>query len=301
MIPYHEPVMLEECIQGLNLEPDGIYIDATFGGGGHSREILKRLAGGRLFGMDQDIDVKNNITLKGNGKFDFIQGNFRHVKRFLKLYGINRINGLLADLGISSHQIDVPERGFSTRFSGELDMRMDKEKDLTARMIINTYSREQLQNIFSRYGEIRNARKLADNILRARINRKINTTDDLLSVAKDSVPDKRVNKYFAQVFQALRLEVNDEIGALKDLLEQSSELIMKGGRLVVITYHSLEDRLVKNMINRGNVEGQEKKDLYGNVSKPFKPVNRKPITPSPDELKINPRARSAKLRIGEKI
>ncbi len=300
-MPYHVPVLLKESIQGLDIHPDGIYVDVTFGGGGHSREILKELGNGRLIAFDQDSDAESNFSSMDNPNITFIAGNFRHLRRYLKLYGIDSINGLLADLGISSYHIDQPDRGFSTRFEGVLDMRMDKNSSLTARDIVNDYSRDQLQRVFTEYGEIRNAKALTQEILRSRVNNPLNTTTDLVNLLNRFVKSKNRYKYFAQVFQALRIEVNDEINALKKLLGQTSDLLVSGGRMAVIAYHSLEDRLVKNFINKGNFEGKVEKDIYGNFSKPMKAVNRKPITPSQEEISLNPRARSAKLRIAEKI
>lgn len=301
MKDYHIPVLLKECIDGLDIKSGGIYVDATFGGGGHSREIIKRIETGRLFGVDQDEDAGANAEGFDDRIFTFIDSNFRHLSKFLRLEGIEKIDGLLVDLGVSSHQIDEPERGFSTRFDAILDMRMNKNQELTAEIIINTYPRRELQRVLGKYGEIRNARKLADNIIRARIDAPVRTTGELINILKKFVPAKRQNKYYAQVFQALRIEVNDELGALQDLLKQSADLIKNGGRLVTIAYHSLEDRLIKNYINTGNFGGQEEKDIYGNSIKPFKAINKKPIAPSEQEVLINKRARSARLRIAEKI
>ena len=297
---YHIPVLLTESIRGLIIDPEGVYVDATFGGGGHSRGILKKLGKGRLFAIDQDSEAEPNAQDINDPRLTFIPGNFRHVKKYLKLYGIMKIDGLLADLGISSHQIDRPERGFSTRFEGDLDMRMDNCMDLTAENIINNYSSENLQRIFSEFGEVRNARTLAQAIVRERINHPITTTGDLLDILEKMVPRQKRFKYFAQVFQALRIEVNDEINALKELLLQSGTLIKAGGRLVILSYHSLEDRLVKNFILKGNFEGIEQKDIYGHSDKPFQAVNRRPLMPSEKELLYNPRAKSAKLRVAEK-
>jgi 16S rRNA (cytosine1402-N4)-methyltransferase len=297
---YHIPVLLDKCIQGLIIDRDGVYVDATFGGGGHSNGILQVLGEGRLFSIDQDNEAELNAQDIKNPRFTFISGNFRHVKKYLKLYGVAKIDGLLADLGISSHQIDQPERGFSTRFEGKLDMRMDNCMDLTAENIINHYSSENLQRVFSEFGEIRNARTLAQTIVRERINHRITNTRDLVEILEKRVPGQKRYKYFAKVFQALRIEVNDEINALKDLLLQSGGLIKTGGRLVILSYHSLEDRLVKNYIQKGNFEGIEQKDIYGRSENPFRAVNRRPLTASEREIEENPRARSAKLRIAEK-
>lgn len=298
---YHIPVLLDNCIDGLNIKPDGIYVDVTFGGGGHSREIIKKIDSGLLVGMDQDADAEANASEFDNKKFKFISSNFRYLKRYLRMKGVDKIDGLLADLGISSHQIDEPERGFSTRFDAKLDMRMNQGQELTAEIIINTYSRDQLQRLLGTYGEVRNARTLADNIIRDRIVAPVRTTGELISILKKFVPANKQNKYFAQVFQALRIEVNDEMGALKEMLLQSADLLKSGGKLVVMSYHSLEDRLVKNFINTGDLEGHEAKDFYGNSKRPFNPLNRKPIKATETEIRVNPRARSVRLRIAEKI
>jgi 16S rRNA (cytosine1402-N4)-methyltransferase len=285
----------------LNIRSDGIYVDATFGGGGHSREIMRHISSGQLFGVDQDEDAERNAEGFDKNRFSFIDANFRHLSKFLKLAGVDQIDGLMVDLGVSSHQIDEPERGFSTRFDAVLDMRMNRHQELTAEKVINTYPRRDLQNVLGRYGEIRNAKTLADIIIRARIEAPVRTTGELVDILKRITPAKRQNKYFAQVFQALRIEVNDELGALKDLLVQSADLLKKKGRIVVVAYHSLEDRLVKNFINTGNVEGQEDKDVYGYAKKPFVAINKKPMMASEDEIRNNSRARSARLRIAEKI
>jgi 16S rRNA (cytosine1402-N4)-methyltransferase len=300
MKDYHIPVMLNECIEGLDIKSDGTYVDATFGGGGHSREIIKRIDTGRLVGVDQDEDAEVNTEGFEEGKFTFISTNFRHLSKFLRLEGVEKIDGLLVDLGVSSHQIDEPDRGFSTRFNAILDMRMNKNQQLTAEKIINTYPRRDLQRVLGHYGEIRNARTLADNIIRARIEAPVRTTGELVNILKRFVPAKRQNKYFAQVFQALRIEVNDELGALQDLLEQSADLIKSGGRLVTIAYHSLEDRIIKNYINTGDFEGIEEKDIYGYSRRSFSAINRKPIVPSEREVLENSRSRSARMRVAEK-
>ena len=285
----------------MDIKSDGIYVDATFGGGGHSREIIKRIETGRLIGFDQDEDAEVNTEGFEDRIFTFIDSNFRHLSKFLRLQGVEKIDGLLVDLGVSSHQIDEPDRGFSTRFDTILDMRMNINQELTAEKIINTYPRRELQQVLGKYGEIRNARTLADNIIRARIDAPVRTTGELVNILKKFVPAKRQNKYYAQVFQALRIEVNDELGALQDLLKQSADAIRSGGRLVAIAYHSLEDRLVKNYINAGNFGGLEEKDIYGYSIKPFSAINKKPIIPSEQEVLKNSRARSARLRIAEKI
>jgi 16S rRNA (cytosine1402-N4)-methyltransferase len=297
---YHIPVLFDESIRGLNIDPDGVYVDATFGGGGHSTGILEKLEKGRLFAFDQDEDAEANAGHLSDPRFKFIPGNFRHIKKYLKMYQINTVDGLIADLGVSSHQIDQPERGFSTRFEGNLDMRMDNTLDITAGTIINTYSQENLQRIFSEYGEVRNARTLAGSIVRARIGGEIRTTREFTRILEGLIPGHKRYKYYAQVFQALRIEVNDEINALKELLMQSAGILKPGGRLVILAYHSLEDRLVKNYILKGNFEGTEKKDIYGHADKPFRAVNKKPLTASAEELVSNPRAKSVKMRIAEK-
>ena len=300
MKDYHIPVMLKECIDGLNIRSDGTYVDATFGGGGHSREIIRYISTGRLFGVDQDEDAGHNTEGFDDDRFSFIDTNFRHLSRFLKLAGVEKIDGLLVDLGVSSHQIDEPERGFSTRFDAKLDMRMNRSQELTAEKVINTYSSRDLQRVLGKYGEIRNAKTLADNIIRTRIEAPVKTTGELVDILRRLAPVNRRNKYYAQVFQALRIEVNDELGALKDLLWQSADLLRIGGRLVIIAYHSLEDRLIKNFINTGTVDGQEDKDIFGHSRKPFRAINKKPIMASEQEIQKNNRARSARLRIAEK-
>lgn len=299
---YHVPVMLNECINGLEIKEGGIYIDVTFGGGGHSREILKHLgANGRLFGFDQDSDAKLNAEQIEHRSFTFIEANFRYLKRYLKLHGIKQVDGILADLGISSHQIDEPERGFSTRSEAELDMRMDQGAPITAKTVVNEYDEAALHKILGIYGEIRNARTLAAAIVSERFSRPFETTTDLTDLLKSLAPRGREFKYYAQVFQAIRMEVNDEMGALEDFLNQSVEVLKPGGRLVVESYHSLEDRMVKNYINKGKIFGEVDKDFFGNQLKPLQAINRKPLTASAEELKVNNRARSAKLRVAEKI
>ena len=298
---YHEPVLLHQCIEGLKLDPGGVYVDATFGGGGHSQAIFEKLSTGRLFGFDQDQDARQNLKFFDEKKFTFIPVNFRYMKKYLRLNGVNNVDGILADLGVSSHQIDSPQRGFSTRHQAELDMRMDQNTSLTAREIINAYDEAALQGILSKYGEVRNAKTAAAAMVAARRVNPINTVSELKTVLKPLAPKNREHKYMAQVFQSLRIEVNDELGALEDLLSQSEQLINTGGRLVVISYHSLEDRLVKNYMNKGNFSGKDQKDFYGNVQRPFRPVNRKPIMASAQEVEINPRARSAKLRVAERL
>lgn len=293
--------MLQACLDGLAIKPEGIYVDVTFGGGGHSTAILNLLKSGRLIGLDQDIDAKANAEKINSRSFTFIEANFRFVKQYLKLQGIDKIDGLLADLGVSSYQIDTAARGFSTRFNANLDMRMDQQSGLTARQVINEYSEKELHKLFGMYGEVKNAKSLAATIISARVNNSINTIDEFKEVLKRHAPRGKEFKYFAQVFQAIRIEVNDEMKALEALLNQSVEILKDGGRLVVISYHSLEDRMVKNFINKGKVYGEVEKDFYGNLVRPFEPVNKKPIEASNEEVGTNNRARSAKLRIGSKI
>ena len=295
---YHVPVMLEECIEGLNIKPDGIYIDLTFGGGGHSKEILKHLSeDGSLYAFDQDSDaVKNAVD---DERFTMIEDNFSNLTNQLKLYRVTQVDGILADLGISSYQIDCAERGFSTRFDAELDLRMNRKQILTAKDVVNTYSYEQLKKIFSDFGELSNAHQIAKKIESLQIEG-ISTTTQLKEILQPLAQRGKENKFFAQVFQALRIEVNGEIDVLKKMLEQTSPLLKKGGRLVVMSYHSLEDRLVKNYMKTGNCEGKVEKDFFGNVLNDLELVNRKPITASQEELDRNFRSRSAKLRIAQK-
>ena len=297
---YHNPVMLQECIQGLNINPDGIYIDVTYGGGGHSKEILKHLKTGKLIAFDQDADAVQNAV--ADKRLTFVRENFSTILSRLEEMQCMPVDGLLADLGISSHQIDEPLRGFSTRFDAELDMRMDQRTTLTAKQIVNTYSVEALVKLFSNYGEISNSKQLANAIEKERRSAPINTTEQLKSAIKSCYSPDREHQYMARVFQSLRIEVNHELQVLQELLEQTPQLIKKGGRLVVIAYHSLEDRMVKNMINTGNVEGELQKDFYGNViGRVFRQLTKKPALPADEELKSNPRSRSARLRIAERI
>lgn len=298
---YHDPVLLRESIQGLQIDPRGTYVDATFGGGGHAGEIIRHLQGGRLYAFDQDQDAGANVALYNEESFSFIPVNFRYMKKYLRLNGVNTVDGILADLGISSHQIDIPERGFSTRHDAELDMRMDRRTALTAKEIINTYHETALQQVLGAYGEVRNAKSLAVALVAARRLSPINTVAELKQVVKPFAPKYRENKYLAQVFQSLRIEVNDELKALEELLLQCEELLKVGGRLVVISYHSLEDRLVKNYMNKGNTSGMVTKDFYGNLLRPFKPMVKKPLIASAGEVAANPRSRSAKLRIAERL
>lgn len=290
--------MLNECMEGLNIKPDGIYIDLTFGGGGHSKEILKHLSeDGSLYAFDQDSDaVKNAVD---DERFTMIEDNFSNLTNQLKLYRVTQVDGILADLGISSYQIDCAERGFSTRFDAELDLRMNRKQVLTAKDVVNTYSLEQLKKIFANYGELSNAYQIAKKIESSQIEG-ISTTSQLKEVLSPLAPRGKENKFFAQVFQALRIEVNGEIDVLQKMLEQTSPLLKQGGRLVVMSYHSLEDRLVKNYIKTGNCEGKIEKDFFGNLLNDLEAVNRKPITASEQELIRNPRSRSAKLRIAQK-
>ena len=292
---------MEESIDGLDIKPDGIYVDATVGGGSHSMAILKKLKQGKLFGFDQDEDVAGNVESLENHRFIFIPVNFRYMKKYLRLNGVNNVDGILADLGVSSHQIDTPSRGFSTRFDAELDMRMDQSAELTAKTIINTYEEASLQRILGQYGEVRNAKTLAAAIVEARTHGPINTITHFKQAISSLIPKHREHQYLAQVFQAFRIEVNRELEALEFLLQQSQDLIKTGGRLVVISYHSLEDRMVKNFMNKGVFQGDGTKDFFGNLIRPFKPLVKKPLTPSPKEVGENPRSRSAKLRIAEKI
>jgi len=295
---YHSPVLLNECIEGLNIKPTGIYVDVTFGGGGHSKEIMKHLDGGKLFAFDQDADAyENNLQQDG---FKLIDANFRYLRNFLRMEGVRKVDGILADLGVSSHQFDVAERGFSTRFEGELDMRMNPKSDLSAKEIVNDYSEENLANVLYKYGELKNSRRIAKEIVSARQVEKINTTTELIVVVAKIVPEKYRNQFLARIFQAIRIEVNDEIVALEEMLLSAVDMLNPGGRLVVLSYHSLEDRLVKNLMKKGNFEGNAKKDFFGNPIKDLKEINRKVIVATADEIKQNSRARSAKLRIAEK-
>jgi len=295
---YHSPVLLNECIEGLNIKPTGIYVDVTFGGGGHSKEIMKHLDGGKLFAFDQDADAyENNLRQDG---FKLIDANFRYLRNFLRMERVKKVDGILADLGVSSHQFDVAERGFSTRFEGELDMRMNPKSDLSAKEIVNDYSEENLANVLYKYGELKNSRRIAKEIVNARQVEKINTTTELIVVVAKIVPEKYRNQFLARIFQAIRIEVNDEIVALEEMLLSAVDMLNPGGRLVVLSYHSLEDRLVKNLMKKGNLEGNTEKDFFGNLIKDLKEINRKVIVATADEIKQNSRARSAKLRIAEK-
>ena len=297
---YHKPVLLAECLEGLNIKPDGIYVDVTYGGGGHSRAIVSRLdENGRLYAFDQDADAIANAT--DDNRLKVIRANFRDMKAFLRLEGVRSVDGIIADLGISSHQIDSPSRGFSTRSDGKLDMRMDVRQEMSAADVVNGYDLEDLSRILKLYGELPNATQMARAICAARSEKAIATTSDLCDAVRRHLPKGYENKYLAMLFQAIRIEVNGELEALKAMLLQSSDILNEGGRLAVISYHSLEDRLVKNFIKSGNFEGEVKKDFYGNPLTPFTAVNRKVITPSETELQQNNRSRSAKLRVGERV
>jgi 16S rRNA (cytosine1402-N4)-methyltransferase len=305
MSVYHTPVLFDQCIEALDIKPDGIYIDVTFGGGGHSRGILEKLNTGNLYAFDQDLDAGENAQslskeLGDQRSFTFIDSNFKNLKRFMKFYGVTQVDGILADLGVSSHQFDQGSRGFSTRFDGNLDMRMDQKSKISAVDIVNDYEEADLVHILSAYGEVKNARTLARSIVLAR-QHKIKTNKDLKDIAMKHAPRGREYKYLAQVFQAIRIEVNDEMTALHEFLAQTEEVLKPGGKLVVMSYHSLEDRPVKNYLNTGNIKGRMEKDFFGHEIRPFKPLTRKPITPSEEEVTENKRARSAKLRIGERL
>ena len=297
---YHVPVLLNESIDGLAIKSDGIYVDVTFGGGGHSKEILRRLGKkGHLYSFDQDPDAEKNIV--NDDRFTFVRSNFRYLKNWMRYYGVDHIDGLLADLGVSSHHFDDETRGFSFRFDAPLDMRMNKRAGTTAAEILNNYDEEQLADIFYIYGELKNARKIAAAITKARNEKRIETTDDFLHVTEKLFQREREKKEMAKMFQALRIEVNHEMDALKEMLNGAIETLCEGGRLSVITYHSLEDRIVKNMMKAGNVEGKVKQDFFGRIEAPFRLVNNKVIVPSDEEQQQNPRSRSAKLRVAEKI
>ena len=297
---YHIPVMLKECLEGLAIQPGGIYVDVTFGGGGHSRAIVEKLTTGHLYGFDQDADAKVNAEGFDKRSFTFVPSNFRNLKKYLRFYGVTAVDGILADLGISSHQIDVPERGFSTRFQGPLDMRMNVNSEVSAKEVLNEYGERDLAKIFGMYGELNQPMKIARAITAYRVNKPLETIEQLKEAVARFAPRGKEAKFFAQLFQAIRLEVNEEMEVLEEMLGQCAEVLKPGGRLVVMSYHSLEDRLAKNFINKGNFEGKDEKDFYGNVIRPLEPVNRKPIVAGDDEIARNSRARSAKLRIAEK-
>ncbi len=298
MDSYHDPVLLNESIEALIINENGVYVDATYGGGGHSGFILQKLgAKGHLLGFDQDEDTLSNVT--ENEQFTFVHHNFKHLKRFLKLHGYPQVDGILADLGVSSHQLNDADRGFSFRFDTDLDMRMNQQGDLSAADILNDYDVDSLQQVFSLYGEVRNSKSLAQLIVEERRSLPFKKIGDFILKINPLIRGNR-NRYLAQVFQALRIEVNDEIGALKTFLEESLQVLKPGGRLVIISYHSLEDRLVKNFFKSGNFTGEYVKDFYGNIERPFKIITKKAFIPTDKEIKINPRARSAKMRIAEK-
>lgn len=299
MTSYHQPVMLQECLEGLNIKPNGIYVDVTFGGGGHSKAILERLGTeGQLIGFDQDPDAKKNIP--DDARFIFIDQNFQFLKNQLRFLGIKKVDGILADLGVSSHQFDAADRGFSIRFDASLDMRMDQAREKDAKYILNNYSEEDLHKIFGMYGEVHNAKSLAALIVKARVIQPIENVLGFKELIKPMVKRGKENQYYAQVFQALRIEVNEELEVLKDFLMQTAEVLKPDGRLVVMSYHSLEDRLVKNFILKGKFSGEVEKDIYGNTFTPFHAVTRKAIVATEEEVKTNNRARSAKLRVAEK-
>ena len=300
-ITYHQPVLLIQSVDGLNIRKDGVYVDVTFGGGGHSREILERLKGAsHLYSFDQDADAEQNIV--DNARFTFVRSNFRYLKNFLKYYGeTDGVDGILADLGVSSHHFDDAERGFSFRFDAPLDMRMNQRAKTTAADIVNNYSEKALADILYCYGELKNSRQIASAIVKERSNHRIATTEELQNIVQPFFGRDREKKELAKVFQALRIEVNHEMDALKEMLTAATEQLKPGGRLVVITYHSLEDRMVKNIMKTGSIEGDETKDFFGNVKSPFRLITRKPIVPDAEEQEQNPRSRSAKLRIAEKL
>jgi 16S rRNA (cytosine1402-N4)-methyltransferase len=297
---YHQPVLLQESVDALAIKPGGIYVDVTFGGGGHSAHILSKMQGGQLYSFDQDTDAEQQAEKLISDQFTFVKANFRYLKKYLRLYGVKQVDGILADLGVSSHQFNTAERGFSTRFEGPLDMRMDKDSPVSAKQVINEYSEEHLHRIFGMYGEVKNAKTLAREVVFARNVQPIETISDFKKAIAGCTPRGKENKYLAQVFQALRIEVNDEMKALEEMLEQAVEVLKPGGRLSVISYHSLEDRLVKNYIAKGKFFGEVEKDFFGHEIKPLDSVTRKPIVPGAQELQENNRSRSAKLRVAVK-
>jgi 16S rRNA (cytosine1402-N4)-methyltransferase len=297
---YHQPVMARQCIEQLRIKPDGTYVDVTFGGGGHSRLILEQLGPqGRLVAFDQDADAKENVL--EDERLLFAPANFRHLKRYLRLFGIRKIDGLLGDFGVSSHQLDVPERGFSFRFQAPLDMRMDQQAGFTAAELLAGIEVSELEYVLGMYGEVRNAKTLAQRIVEQREQQPIETVGDLVAIAEPLVRGGKTNRYLAQVFQALRIAVNDEIRALEEMLEQATEVLAPGGRLVALSYHSLEDRIVKHVLKTGDAKGQVQKDFYGNIYRPYKILTKKPLEADAAEVAENPRARSAKLRVGERL
>lgn len=299
-VVYHIPALLNPCMEGLDIKPDGVYVDVTFGGGGHSREILKRLGdNGRLISFDQDADAIRNVI--DDDRFTFVRSNFKYLSNFLKYHGVEKVDGILADLGVSFHHFDDSSRGFSFRFDGKLDMRMNAEAGLKASDVLESYSEEQLADVFFYYGELKNARKIASVIVKSREEKKIETISQLLDLLEPLMGKDRQKKDLAKVFQALRIEVNKEMDVLKRLLTQARNVLKPGGRIVVLTYHSLEDRLVKNFLKAGNFEGKVEQDFYGNRLSPFKLVNNKVIVPDAEEIERNPRSRSAKLRVAELV
>jgi len=296
---YHLPVLLKESVEGLNINPNGVYVDLTFGGGGHSREILKKLDTGILLGFDQDADAKKNAIESEN--FIFVHSNFKFLKNYLKYYGYTKVDGILADLGISSHHINMPERGFSFRFDAPLDMRMNQKARISAQNVINDYPEEKLYKIFREYGELESVGKIVKTIVSERQKTQISTTFQLVDVLNHLLPRNKEHKFLAQIFQAIRIEVNSEITVLKEMLEQVGDVLNTNGRLSIISYHSLEDKLVKNFIKSGNINGEIEKDYFGNITKIFEPINKKIIAPSDEEISVNNRARSGKLRIAKKL
>lgn len=298
---YHVPVLLKETVDGLNIQPGGTYVDVTFGGGGHSREILSRLSGsGHLFSFDQDADAEKNVP-EGQENFTFVRSNFRYLTNWMRYYDVEHVDGILADLGVSSHHFDDEERGFSFRFEAPLDMRMNERGGMTAADVVNRYNEEALARLFYLYGEMKNSRSLASAIVKKRQTETINTVEQLINVVKPLMGRERVKKDMAKVFQALRIEVNHEMDALQEMLEAALRVLRPGGRLTVLTYHSLEDRMVKNFMRAGNIEGKVEQDFFGNRLSPMRPVNNKVIVPTAEEQERNPRSRSAKLRIAEKV
>ena len=296
---YHLPVLLESSIDGLNIKPNGIYVDLTYGGGGHSKAILSKLKNGKLFAFDQDADTLSNKI--DDNRLTFINQNFKYVKKFLKLYGVEKVDGVLGDLGVSSYHFDKSSRGFSTRFDGDLDMRMNQSQSHTAKDVVNDYGIKDLTLLFKKYGELKNASAISNSIDVFRSKKSISTTNDLKEAVKKNLPKHKSNKVLAKIFQAIRIEVNQELKALEEMLLQLIDIVKSGGRIIIISYHSLEDRIVKNFIKKGKIYGDIEKDIYGNYELPFIAINNKPITPQKDELKINSRSRSAKLRIAERI
>ncbi len=299
MTDYHVPVLLQESVKGLNIQPNGIYVDVTFGGGGHSREILDQLQKGRLIAFDQDADAGDNRI--DDERFEIVDQNFRYLRNNLRIRGVEKVDGVLADLGVSSHQFNVPERGFSFRFEAPLDMRMDQHNPRTAAQVLQESDEQKLADIFYHFGELRNARAVAAAVVVARESGPMKTVQDLINSLKHLEPGYKPHQFYAKVFQALRIEVNDEMAALSEMLKQAIEVLKIGGRLSVISYHSLEDRMVKNYFRFGNPEGEPQKDFYGNLHRPMKVINKKPIGPTDEEIKVNNRARSARLRIAEKL